>query len=112
MQRKTRKRTSEPKIEVTPFAWRDPKTGVLFMEIPFRRDFNTMLKECVPSRYRAYQEVEAKKLWLVSSGYAESIEDLLETYWPEIIIDYQGWNPKNDVIDETHIPPPQPRVQL
>ena len=102
-----RKRSGEPRPEVTPFAWRDPDNGVLYIETPYRRDFTTMLKDCVGARYRAYwQTPEGRKLWLVASGYARRVEDLLEAFWPEIEIDYQGWNPRNDVITDEFIPAP------
>lgn len=104
---RTSKRSASPKPEVTPFAWRDPKTGVLYIETPFRRDFTMMLKDCVNARYRAFRTTENdRRLWLVASGYARRVEDLLEIFWPDIIIDYNGWNPKNDVMSDEHIPPP------
>lgn len=104
-----RKRNSEPKPEITPFAWRDPQTGVLYFETPFRRDFTTMFKDCVRPQYRAFKVEGERKIWMVISGYATAVEDLLESFWPEIDIDYKGWNPKNDSLDNNPIPPPIPR---
>lgn len=90
---------SDPPPERDPRAWRDPQNGELIIDVPFHPGFNAALKATVPASRRLWKAaLDGSKggIWLVWPSEALPTEDLLEEIFPEIVIDYQGWNPAND----------------
>lgn len=87
-----------------PRAWRDPKTGDLWIDVAYRRDFTTALKDSIPYTDRGFDD--GLKLWNVNRRYALSAEDLLEAYYPEVMIDYRGYWAGYDQVDDVPEEPP------
>jgi hypothetical protein len=101
-EKKVAKKPRKPVVpDRPPKAWRDPTNGELIIDVPYHPAFNAAIKAAVPSNRRLWNEhTDGRKggVWLVVASEALPVEDLLESIYPDIVIDYQGWNPANDLL--------------
>ena len=81
MMGRKQKQGSEPEVQPTIY---EDRAGDITIITPYRPDFVSGLKECIPAKHREFFYEE--KAWWVSHVYAPQAKDIARLFWDDILI--------------------------